>query len=264
MSENQKKAPPSDGTSRKPRRTAERAGTKSKTKLVSDGTSSSSLLIVGLGAVIVGVIVVIALVLVSGGLGGSDENAVSKADTPAPAEALRQGRTLVAASAVDPVVVEAYEDPQCVHCGTFTKKIEPLLVAGPVTDGTASFTYHDFIIFSSESLDAAIAMRVAEDMAGKFWDMQHIVFHNQDGVENGSFSRERLADMAELIGLDRDEFLAKMDDPAFEQAVLAERAKGAELGISSTPSIFIDGEMVEGGADWPTLRDAIAAAAAAE
>ena len=71
--------------------------------------------------------------------------------------------------------------------------------------------------------------------------------------------RRRLDDLLELDHVDL------MDD--------ARRAWGgyrslkrtcAELGVASTPSIFINGQLLEGGADWETLRDAIEAAAAAE
>ncbi len=265
MSANNKPAPASGDMTRKERRAAERAARKGGGKPTTTGSSRSSgpsMLVISIAAVAIGLVAVVALVLVSGGLGGSDASAVSEPDSPAPAAELRQGRTLVAAGVTAPVVVEAYEDPQCVHCGTFTKRIEPLLVAGPVTDGTASFTYNDFIVFGQESLDAAVAMRVAEAMAGKFWDYHQVLFHNQDGVEDGSFSRERLADMAVLIGLDRDEFLSRMDDPAFEQAVAAERATGATLGISSTPTIVVNGQVISGVPTWEDLNAAIDAAAA--
>ena len=46
-------------------------------------------------------------------------------------------------------------------------------------------------------------MRVAEDLDGKFWDFHQLVFHNQHGENQGAFTRERLADIAELVGLER-------------------------------------------------------------
>ncbi len=222
------------------------------------------MLVISIAAVAIGLVAVVALVLVSGGL-GSDEatDTVSQPEAKGPAQELRQGRTLVQPDTIPPVVVEAYEDPQCGHCGTFTERIEPLLIAEHVTDGTASFTYKDFIIFSEESLDAAIAMRVAEDMDGKFWDLHQIIFHNQQGVEDGSFSRSRLADMAELVGLDRDEFLSRMDESEFREAVLAERAEGEALGIASTPTVIVNGELLVGVPTWEDLDAAITEAAQA-
>ncbi len=126
------------------------------------------------------------------------------------------------------------------------------------------FTYKDFAFLGEESFDAAIGMRVAEELDGKFWDYHQILFHNQAGVEDGSFSRDRLADMAEAIGLDRDEFLSGLDDPGLVAAVVAERERGAELGIASTPSLVINGQLAAGVSNWDDLSAAIEAAAAGE
>jgi protein-disulfide isomerase len=268
MSTSSNQDPAGGNMTRKQRRAAERAARKSSggkaPSSASGGSSGPSMLVISIGAIIIGAIAVAALILVSGGLGEDNGEELLQPEAAAPAEELRQGRTLVAATATDPVVVEAFEDPQCVHCGSFTERVEPLLVAGPVADGTASFTYNDFIVFGDESLDAAVAMRVAEEMDGKFWDYHQILFHNQAGVEDGSFSRDRLADMAEAIGLDRDEFLSGLDDPGLVAAVVAERERGAELGISSTPSLVINGQLTAGVPNWDDLSAAIEAAAAGE
>ncbi len=130
-----------------------------------------------------------------------------------------------------------------------------------MASGIASFTYNDFAFLGDESWDAAIAMRVAEDMDGKFWDYQQAVFHNQDGENRGAFRRERLADIAELFDLDRDEFLRLMDDDSYRAAVAADVAAGQDLGVNSTPTIIVNGEIVRGVPDWEEF-DAIVQAAA--
>jgi protein-disulfide isomerase len=218
--------------------------------------------IISLAAVGIGLLAVAALVVVSGGFGGNSGTAqVEKPDVPAVAQELRQGRTLVAPGATPPVTIEAYEDPQCPACGLFTERIEPLIIAEHVASGIASFTYNDFAFLGDESWDAAIAMRVAEDMDGKFWDYQQAVFHNQDGENRGAFSRERLADIAELFDLDREEFLRLMDDDSYRAAVAADKAAGEDRGVNSTPTIIVNGEIVRGVPDWEEF-DAIVQAAA--
>ena len=205
-----------------------------------------------------------ALVLISGGVGGSSEtSAVTKPDVPAAAAELRDGRTLVKPGATPPVRIDAYEDPQCPACGMFTERIEPLLIAEHVANGTASFTYNDFVFLGDESWDAAVAMRVAEDMGGKFWDYQQALFHNQDGENQGGFRRERLADIAELVGLDRAEFLAALDKPEYRTAVEAERAAAVDLTVNSTPTLVVNGELVRGVPTWEDLDTAVREAAAA-
>lgn len=249
--------------SRKQRRAAERAarkggGTSSAKTSSSGGSSGPSIVVISLGAIVIGVIAVLALVLVSGGL-GDDAAAVADPDTPAPAEELRQGRTLVAQDATEPVEIQLFEDAQCPHCQTFTERVEPLIIAEHVTDGTASLTYSDYIIFGDDSLDAAVAMRAADELDGAFWDFHHTLYHNADG---GEFTRDWLADIAESVGLDRKAFSDLLDDEELRDAVAETHDRGSELGVGSTPSVAVNGELLVA-PTWDDLDAAIVAAAEA-
>lgn len=210
-------------------------------------------------AIAIALVAIVGLVVVSGGFEDEQLPAVSMPEVPAPAQELRAGRSLGDPEA--PVKIDVFEDPQCPACGVYTERIEPLLIAGPVTDGQVFLTYRDFPFLGQESLDASIAMRVAEEMDGKFWDYHALVFHNQEGENQGAFSLDRLADMAELLDLDRETFLAGMEDPAHLQAVQAEAAEGAALDVSSTPSVVVNGEVLRGVPEWEALKERIAAAA---
>lgn len=262
MTSNDKQASAGDNLTRKQRRAAERAarkqgGSKTVAPKGSVGRPGPSILVVSAIAVVAGLVLVAALVLLSGGL-GNDAAAVSEPDSPAPAEELRQGRTLVAPGASPSVVVEVFEDVQCPHCQTFTERVEPLLIAKHVASGTASFTYNDYVIFGEKSLDAAVAMRAADQLGDAFWDYHHVLFHN---APDGSFSRTWLADIAEVVGLDRDAFEQLLDDEDLVTAVGEDVARGAAYGVSSTPSVVINGELL-GNPSWDELDAAIEAAAA--
>ena len=210
-------------------------------------------------AIAIAVVAIVALVVISGGFEKGGLPAVAQPDIPAPAADLRVGRSLGDPEA--PVKINVFEDPQCPACGAYTARIEPLLIAGPVTDGQVFLTYKDYPFIGQESLDAAVAMRVAEAMDGKFWDYHAAVFHNQHGENQGAFTLDRLADIAELAGLDRDTFLDEMKDPAYQAAVQAEVTEGASLGVQSTPSLFVNGELVRGVPTWEDLKARISTAA---
>jgi protein-disulfide isomerase len=248
------------GPSRKERRAAERSARKSGSPAprTSQSSGRSMWLITG-AAIAIALLAIVGLVVVSGGFEDDQMAAVSKPEVPPPAQELRVGRSLGDPEA--PVKIDVFEDPQCPACGLYTERIEPLLIAGPVTDGQVFLTYRDLPFIGQESLDAAIAMRVAEEMDGKFWDYHQLVFHNQEGENKGAFSIDRLADMAELLDLDRESFLEEMQDPAYLEAVQAEAAEGAALQISSTPSVVVNGEVATGVPEWAALKERIAAAA---
>jgi len=261
MSANDKQGAAGEGVSRKQRRAAERAARKSGVKTTGSGTSSGngsgrSVLLVSIAAIAIGVVAVVALVLVSGGFG---DDSVAEPDSPAPAAELRQGRTLVAAAAVDPVVVEVFEDVQCPACQRFTDRVEPLIIAEHVADGTASLTYNDLIVFGEDSVDAAVAMRAADELDGAFWDYHHVLFHN---APDGSISRSWLADIAESIGLEREAFTELLDDPELLAGVQEDMARAATYGANRTPSVVVNGQLLEA-ANWEEIDAAIESAAAA-
>ncbi len=214
----------------------------------------------GIGALIVGVVVVLAIVAIGSAMSDETLDPVALPETTVPAE-LIVGRSLGDPAAA--VHIDAFEDPQCPACGYFEENIEPLLIAGPVANGRVSLTYRDLPFLGQESVDAAIAMRVAEAMDGKFWDYKAAVFHNQHGENKGAFTVDRLADIAVLLGLDRETFLAEMEKPEYLQAIQGEAAVASGLGITSTPTLMINGQKMSGVPTWEDLKAAIDAAAAA-
>ncbi len=246
-------------TTRKERRAAERAASRTPSATGGPATSPwrSPVALISIGVVIVGGVLLALLLLSQGGGGGKPIRTV---ETVTPPE-LRDGRSLGSADA--PVLVEVYADPQCPVCGRFTREIEPLVLAKYVKDGTVRMTYKDFVFIGPESQDAAVGMRAAEQLAGKFWDYHDIVFENQAGENQGAFSRDRLGQMAVSIGLDKTAFLDLLDDPGLVDAVKAETTGGSARGVNQTPTLFVNGQIMAGLPRWEDLSARIDAAAAA-
>jgi protein-disulfide isomerase len=246
---------------RKERRAAERASgkTPSATQAAKPGWQSPAVLI-SIGVVIVVVVAIALIALVNSQSNSAAIRTVSVA-TP---QDLRDGTSLGDPAA--PVVIDVYEDPQCPVCGRFTRDLEPLLVSTPIKRGTVRLNYRNFVFIDNpgESLDAAVGMLAAEQLAGKFWDFHDIVYENQNGEHNGAFSRDRLAQMAVLIGLDKNEFTKLLDDPALIKRVNDETAAGQELKIDSTPTLVINGQVTPGLPSWEQLSAVIEQAAAAD
>jgi predicted DsbA family dithiol-disulfide isomerase len=178
----------------------------------------------------------------------------------APPQALRHGRSLGDPGA--PVRIDVYQDAQCPPCARFSEDIGPLLIAGPVAEGEVFLTYRDCALLGQESIDAAVGMRVAEALGGRFWDYEQVLYHNQGRENSGDFSLERLADIADAIGIDREAFLREMQDPTYLEGVQAETAEARELGIDGVPSLVIDGDILVGLPTWEELEAAIDAAIA--
>lgn len=92
--------------------------------------------------------------------------------------------------------------------------------------------------------------------------MWSTLYANQGTRENGgAFTRDRLVLMADALGLDPARFAADLDSADATRWVADGAAAAAAAGVSSTPTVIIDGIPFTG-ATYPDLSAAIAAAAA--
>ncbi len=209
---------------------------------------------------IVGAALVVAFLLIYPGIKPVGEIvAVTPAARPA-----AQGRVLGDAQA--PVLIELFEDFQCPACAVFTHSLEPLLVQDFVATGKARLAFRQFPFIGPESLRAAEASLCA-DAQGRFWDYHDMLFANQSGENQGAFSDRRLVAFAESLGLDMASFQACFESATYRDEVFAEFQAGRDLGVNSTPTIVVNGRIVQGASpntvpSYPLIAAAIEAALA--
>ena len=97
---------------------------------------------------------------------------------------------------------------------------------------------------------ADLAAEAAEEAAaqGRFWPMHGALLDHQ-----GSFDAPGLTRLAAQLGLDVEAFGAALADRRHRAAVEADQRGGRDLGVSGTPTFFIDGQRVA--AHWTALRE---------
>jgi protein-disulfide isomerase len=156
---------------------------------------------------------------------------------------LADGLALGAATA--PLTIDLWSDFQCPACGVFTKTIEPSLVRDYVVPGKVRLVYHDLSFLGTESMNAAIAARVAAQ-SGRFWQFHDYLFANQRGEQQGAFAQPRLEAIATAIGLELDTFRAGQRDPQIRQQVQQAQAAGTAAGIAQTPTIVVGSQKFAG------------------
>ncbi len=98
---------------------------------------------------------------------------------------------------------------------------------------------------------------------GKFWDYHDVLFANWNGENEGAFNDARLKEFAKSLELDVDAFNACFDEDRYADAVEADFNLGNEMGVSGTPSVFVNGVMVKPGF-IPSYEDIVAAIAEAQ
>jgi protein-disulfide isomerase len=170
------------------------------------------------------------------------------------------------------VTIDAFEDFQCPACKQFSEQTEPLIIQNLVATGKAKYTFHNYPFIDGnstasggESDQAANAAMCANDQ-GKFWDMKAIMYTNWNGENRGGLSNARLEAMAASIGLDMTSFNNCFDANTYKDDIQADFDLGVQMGVSGTPSIFVNGTRagkVGYIASYQEIADAVDAALAA-
>jgi len=143
------------------------------------------------------------------------------------------------------VVVEEYSDFQCPVCARYTREVAPRLDEKYVKTGKIYYIYRYFPFIGPESFRAAEAAACAAEQ-GKFWEYEHLVFANQRGENLGWFSDDRLIGFATRVGLDRGAFEGCLRSGKYQAFIRGAADAGRQRGVRATPTIFINGEKIEG------------------
>ena len=140
------------------------------------------------------------------------------------------------------VTIDEYGDYQCPPCGGLHPIIKTL--KGEYGD-RIQFAFHHFPLtqLHSHALEASSAAAAA-GLQGKFWEMHNMLYENQSlWSEVGDF-RPILEDFARRIGLDIQRFAQDMNGLQVATIVSDDATRGSLLGVNSTPTIFINGQMI--------------------
>jgi protein-disulfide isomerase len=120
------------------------------------------------------------------------------------------------------------------------------------------FEYKHFAFLGNESTRAAEASECANEQ-GQFWPYHDTLFLNQRGENLGAFSDQNLKAFAVAIGLDEQAFNDCLDTDRFREVVDAEVSESEERAVRSTPTLFINGEKMEGVVPFERLQSIIEA-----
>lgn len=138
------------------------------------------------------------------------------------------------------VTIVEFGDYQCPACGVYHPIVKQLLQD---YSGKVSLTFRHFPLPQHQNaLPAAIAAEAAGKQ-GKFWDMHDMLYGHQSEWEtattNGVFT-----DYAKRLGLDEAQFTQDLTSPELKDRVMRDAKAGQVLGISSTPTFFVNGKKV--------------------
>jgi protein-disulfide isomerase len=139
------------------------------------------------------------------------------------------------------VTVVEFLDPECESCRAIYPMVKHLLsqFEGKVRLVVRYMPFHHNSVYAASALEAA-----AEQ--GRYWQMLEILFEKQP--EWGSHHApkpELIPEYAKQIGLDMEAFNKAIGNAKHRELVEIDRADGKRLGVTGTPTFFVNGRMLE-------------------
>jgi protein-disulfide isomerase len=102
--------------------------------------------------------------------------------------------------------------------------------------------------FHPNAKPAALAALAAGEQ-GKYWEMHHKLFANQQNLDAATFEG-----YAKELGLNVDKWKADMLLPKFQQQIAAETAEALAIGAGGTPAFYINGRKLSGAQPVESFR----------
>jgi protein-disulfide isomerase len=145
-----------------------------------------------------------------------------------------------------PVTIVEFADLECPSCAREHEFLQKELL--PRYGDKVRLVYKEFPLVQAHpwALTAAIASQCAYEINPQaFVPFHSMVYQNQTNI-NAATARDLLLYYGQQVGIDRVQLAACIDSKASLGRVKENLREGQELGISSTPTFFINGRMLVG------------------
>jgi protein-disulfide isomerase len=140
--------------------------------------------------------------------------------------------------ATAPVTIVSFADYQCPYCQRAEQTVAELLRRYP---NKLRLVHRDFPLdFHPRARMAARASYCAGEQ-GRFWQ-----YHRALLLEPGDYGDAELRARARALGLQEAPFAACLGSERFDAVIAAGIEDGRRLGVTATPTFFINGRMVSG------------------
>jgi protein-disulfide isomerase len=138
------------------------------------------------------------------------------------------------------VTIVEFSDFQCPFCSRGAKSVSDVKKK---YGNKVKIVFKNFPLPMHKDAEPAsqAAMCVNEQSKDKFWKFHDLLFANQDKLDS-----ESLAKHAKAVGADEKKFKECFDAKKYADYVRKDMAYGEKLGVRSTPTFFVNGQLLSG------------------
>jgi len=150
------------------------------------------------------------------------------------------------------ITIVSFEDYQCPFCARAHQQSFPQLKKDYIDTGKVNYVFRDFpLSFHPNAQPASEASECAHEQ-GKFWEYHDALFANQQDL-----GRDLYLKLAGDLKLDVNKFTTCIDTRKYQKEVEADFAYGSTVGVSGTPTFFINGVRLVGAQPFTAFKQVI-------
>jgi protein-disulfide isomerase len=141
-----------------------------------------------------------------------------------------------------PVVLEEYGDYQCPPCGQLYPELKQI---EHEYGSQVQIVFHQFPLMKihKNALIAAHAAEAARNQ-NKFWEMHDRLYRNQKEWSDLEDPRPIFIAYARQLNLNIEQFTSDLSSNLIDQRISADIQRGTSLGVTGTPTVFLDANLV--------------------
>ena len=168
--------------------------------------------------------------------------AAASAPSKAGLEAVQPGDHVLG-DANAPITVIEYASLTCSHCAHFHTQVLPEIKKKWIDTGKVKLIYRDFPLDQIAAKAAQIAECAGND---KYFGVLDIIFRGQPQWATAADPLAELAKPLRIAGMGENEIKACLANEAMSNAVIKDYQGGEAMGVNSTPTLFINGQLYRG------------------
>ncbi len=161
-----------------------------------------------------------------------------------------------------PVTLVMYEDFECPFCQQFEQNAVPQIVSNYVESGDVRLVWKDFPLAQLHpwATPAAEAMEcVYRQDEDAFWTVKDRIFENQNTLSTSNV-QDQIKSWAAEEGVSESAVQSCIDSGDATQEVEDDQSEGRTIGVSGTPSVVVNGELIVGAQPFSRFESAIESA----
>ena len=145
-----------------------------------------------------------------------------------------------------PITITEYASMTCPHCAAFNADVFPKIKSTYVDTGKIRYVFREFPLDIKAAAGSMLSRCIAKDDSAKYFAVTDLLFKQQgDWVMKNT--TETLSRIGKQAGLTQQAIDDCLKDQALLDKIVADQKFASEvLKVNSTPTFFINGEMIKG------------------